>query len=251
MSKELNERINTVKTDIKKKIEVDKKVIKSFKNSMVNNAGFLVLKSNFFSSAIMKTSVISDEFRNRYLSNPKHPNVFNGKAVVFEGPEDYHKRINSKKLKIDENSILIIRGCGPVGYPGSAEVVNMQPPDRLLKQGINALPTLGDGRQSGTSESPSILHVSPEAAVGGDLLIVKTGDKMKIDLNKRRVDLLISQSDFKKRRKKKKLPKLNNQTPWQEVSRQTVGQLEDGACIKSRTSYLDIAQKKGIPRNSH
>ena len=198
-NRKLNKNVMTVTgkklgENLKKRIEVDKKVIKSFKNSMVNNAGFLVLKSNFFSSAIMKTSVISDEFRNRYLSNPKHPNVFNGKAVVFEGPEDYHKRINSKKLKIDENSILIIRGCGPVGYPGSAEVVNMQPPDRLLKQGINALPTLGDGRQSGTSESPSILHVSPEAAVGGDLLIVKTGDKMKIDLNKRRVDLLISQS---------------------------------------------------------
>ena len=162
------------------------------------------MKGNFFSSAIMKTSVISKEFRERYLSNPKHPNVFKGKAVVFEGPEDYHKRINSKKLKIDENSILIIRGCGPVGYPGSAEVVNMQPPDRLLKKGINALPTLGDGRQSGTSESPSILHVSPESAVGGDLAIVKTGDKMTIDLKKRRVDLQITKLEFTKKKKKEK-----------------------------------------------
>ena len=178
----------TVGQNLKRKIDVDTKVIKTFKNSLEENAGFLVMKSNFFSSAIMKTSVISKEFRDRYLSDPKNQNVFNGKAVVFEGPEDYHKRINDKKLKIDENSILIIRGCGPVGYPGSAEVVNMQPPDRLLKKGITHLPTLGDGRQSGTSESPSILHVSPESAVGGDLGIVKTGDKMKIDLNKRRVD---------------------------------------------------------------
>ena len=241
----------TVGKNLKRKIDVDPKVIKNFKNSMEDKAGFLVMKSNFFSSAIMKTSVISKEFRDRYLSDAKKPNVFNGKAVVFEGPEDYHKRINDKKLKIDENSILIIRGCGPVGYPGSAEVVNMQPPDRLLKKGIVHLPTLGDGRQSGTSESPSILHVSPESAVGGDLGIVKTGDKMKIDLNKRRVDLLISQSEFKKRRKNKKLFKANNQTPWQEIFRNTVGQLEDGACINSRGTYLDITNTKGLPRNSH
>ncbi len=199
----------------------------------------------------MKTSVISEEFRERYLSNPDHPNVFEGKAVMFEGPEDYHYRINSNKLKIDEHSILMVRGCGPVGYPGSAEVVNMQPPDRLLKAGINALPTLGDGRQSGTSESPSILNVSPESAVGGDLAIVKTGDKIKVDLNKSRVDLLISGAEFKKRRKKKKPLKLISQTPWQEISRNTVGQLEDGACINSRGVYLDIVKKKGIPRNSH
>ena len=199
----------------------------------------------------MKTSVISSEFRERYLSDPKHPNVFKGKAVVFEGPEDYHNRINSKKLKITEKSILIIRGCGPVGYPGAAEVVNMQPPDRLLKKGINALPTLGDGRQSGTSESPSILHVSPESAVGGDLAIIKTGDNMCIDLNKRRVDLLISKIEFKKRRKKIKVIKFENQTPWQEISRSNVGQLEDGACIRSRGLYIDIAEKKGIPRNNH
>jgi dihydroxy-acid dehydratase len=241
----------TVGKNLKKKINIDPKVIKTFKNSLEDNAGFLVMKSNFFSSAIMKTSVISKEFRDRYLSDPKNPNVFNGKAVVFEGPEDYHKRINNNKLKIDENSILIIRGCGPVGYPGSAEVVNMQPPDKLLKKGIRHLPTLGDGRQSGTSESPSILHVSPESAVGGDLAIVKTGDKMKIDLNKRRVDLLITQSEFKKRRKNKKLFKANNQTPWQEIFRNTVGQLEDGSCINSRGTYLDISNTKGLPRNSH
>ena len=241
----------TVGQNLKRKIDTNKKVIKSFKDCLTDKAGFLVMKSNFFSTAIMKTSVISKEFRDRYLSNPKHPNIFLGKAVVFEGPEDYHKRINSKKLKIDENSILIIRGCGPVGYPGSAEVVNMQPPDRLLKKGINALPTLGDGRQSGTSESPSILHVSPESAVGGDLGIVKTGDKMKIDLNKRRVDLIINKLEFKKRRKNKKRFKFKNQTPWQEIFRDTVGQLEDGACIKSREMYLDVSNTKGLPRNSH
>ncbi len=241
----------TVGENLRKKVDVDDKVIKSYKNSLAENAGFLVMKSNFFSSAIMKTSVISKEFRERYLSNPKHLNVFNGKAVVFEGPEDYHKRLNDKKLKIDENSILIVRGCGPVGYPGSAEVVNMQPPDRLLKKGIRHLPTLGDGRQSGTSESPSILHVSPESAVGGDLGIVKTGDKMKIDLNKRRVDLIISKTEFIKRRKNRKVFKFNNQTPWQEIFRNTVGQLEDGACINSRGQYLDVSHTKGLPRDSH
>ena len=241
----------TVGENLKKKIQIDRKVIKSFKDNLSEKAGFLIMKGNFFSSAVMKTSVISSEFRERYLSNPGHLNVFKGKAVVFEGPEDYHKRINSKNLKIDENSILIIRGCGPVGYPGAAEVVNMQPPDRLLKKGINALPTMGDGRQSGTSESPSILHVSPESAVGGDLAIIKTGDKMCIDLNKKRVDLLISKSEFIKRRKRKKIPKLNNQTPWQEISRSYVGQLEDGACIRTRGLFMDIAEKKGIPRNNH
>jgi len=241
----------TLSQNLNIKLNVDRDVIKTFDDPVVENAGFIVMRSNFFNSAVMKTSVISEEFRERYLSNPDHPNVFEGKAVVFEGPEDYHHRINSSKLKIDEHSILIVRGCGPVGYPGSAEVVNMQPPDRLLKQGINALPTLGDGRQSGTSESPSILNVSPESAIGGDLAIVKTGDKIKIDLNKRRVDLLISPNEFKKRRKNKKIPKLKNQTPWQELARTYVGQLEDGACFNSREAYLDIVKKKGMPRNSH
>ena len=255
-----NKKINTkamtvtgksVGDNLKRNINVDRSVIKTFSEKLADNAGFLVMKGNFFSSAIMKTSVISKEFTKRYLSNPKHPNMFYVKAAVFEGPEDYHKRINNKNLKIDENSILIIRGCGPVGYPGSAEVVNMQPPNNLLKKGINALPTLGDGRQSGTSESPSILHVSPESAVGGDIGIIKTGDKLCIDLNKRRVDLLISKKEFHNRRKKRKIKKLINQTPWQEISRDHVGQLEDGACIRSREIYLDISEKKGIPRNSH
>ena len=255
-NKKLNTKVKTVTgknlgQNLKRKIKVNSKVIKTFKKNLSQNAGFLVLRGNFFNSAIMKTSVISDEFKKRYLSDPDKPNSFICKAVVFEGPEDYHKRINSKKLNIDEKSILIIRGCGPIGYPGSAEVVNMQPPDALLKKGINALPTLGDGRQSGTSESPSILHVSPESAAGGDIGIIKTGDKIKIDLNKKRVDLLISANEFKKRRSKNKIKIINNQTPWQELSRLTVGQLEDGACIKTRSVYNKIVEKKGTPRHSH
>ena len=255
-NKKLNTKVKTVTgknlgQNLKRKIKVNSKVIKTFKKNLSQNAGFLVLRGNFFNSAIMKTSVISDEFKKRYLSDPDKPNSFICKAVVFEGPEDYHKRINSKKLNIDEKSILIIRGCGPIGYPGSAEVVNMQPPDALLKKGINALPTLGDGRQSGTSESPSILHVSPESAAGGDIGIIKTGDKIKIDLNKKRVDLLITANEFKKRRSKNKIKIINNQTPWQELSRLTVGQLEDGACIKTRSVYNRIVEKKGTPRHSH
>ena len=255
-NKKLNTKVKTVTgknlgQNLKRKIKVNSKVIKTFKKNLSQNAGFLVLRGNFFNSAIMKTSVISDEFKKRYLSDRDRPNSFICKAVVFEGPEDYHKRINSKKLNIDEKSILIIRGCGPIGYPGSAEVVNMQPPDALLKKGVNALPTLGDGRQSGTSESPSILHVSPESAAGGDIGIIKTGDKIKIDLNKKRVDLLISANEFKKRRSKNKIKIINNQTPWQELSRLTVGQLEDGACIKTRSVYNKIVEKKGTPRHSH
>ena len=255
-NKKLNTKVKTVTgknlcQNLKRKITVNSKVIKTFKKNLSQNAGFLVLRGNFFNSAIMKTSVISDEFKKRYLSDPDKPNSFICKAAVFEGPEDYHKRINSKKLNIDEKSILIIRGCGPIGYPGSAEVVNMQPPDALLKKGVNALPTLGDGRQSGTSESPSILHVSPESAAGGDIGIIKTGDKIKIDLNKKRVDLLISANEFKKRRSKNKIKIINNQTPWQELSRLTVGQLEDGACIKTRSVYNKIVEKKGTPRHSH
>ena len=237
--------------NLKHKIKVDSKVIKSYKDNLTENAGFLVLKGNFFNSAIMKTSVISKDFKKRYLSDPKNPNTFTCNAIVFEGPEDYHVRINDKKLNIDEKSILIIRGCGPIGYPGSAEVVNMQPPDRLIKKGIDALPTLGDGRQSGTSASPSILHVSPESAVGGDIGILKTGDKIKINLNKKTVNVLISKSEFKKRKLKRKLKPLNNQTPWQELSRLIVGQLEDGACINTRSTYVNITKRKGVPRHSH
>ena len=241
----------TIEENLNLKIDVNRDVIKSYENPLSHNAGFIVMKSNFFSSAVMKTSVISSEFRERYLSNKDSLNIFEVKAVVFEGPEDYHARINDDNLKIDENSILIIRGCGPVGYPGSAEVVNMQPPDKLLKKGINTLPTLGDGRQSGTSESPSILNVSPESDVGGDLLIIKTGDKIKIDLNNSRIDLLVSNEEIKKRKANTKLPVLENQTPWQEISRKMVGQLETGSCLETETVFLDITNTKGMPRHSH
>ena len=241
----------TIEENLNVKFETDRDVIKSYENPLSHNAGFIIMKSNFFSSAVMKTSVISSEFRKRYLSNKDHLNIFEVKAVVFEGPEDYHARINDDNLKIDENSILIIRGCGPVGYPGSAEVVNMQPPDKLLKKGISTLPTLGDGRQSGTSESPSILNVSPESAVGGDLLIIKTGDKIKIDLNNSRIDLLVSEDEIKKRKANTKLPILENQTPWQEISRKMVGQLETGSCLETETVFLDITNTKGMPRHSH
>ena len=241
----------TIEENLNMKIDVNRDVIKSYENPLSHNAGFIVMKSNFFSSAVMKTSVISSEFRERYLSNKDSLNIFEVKAVVFEGPEDYHTRINDDNLKIDENSILIIRGCGPVGYPGSAEVVNMQPPDKLLKKGINTLPTLGDGRQSGTSESPSILNVSPESAIGGDLLIIKTGDKIKIDLNNSRIDLLVSNEEIKKRKANTKLPILENQTPWQEISRKMVGQLEAGSCLETETVFLDITNTKGMPRHSH
>ena len=241
----------TIEQNLKIKKNNDENVIKSFKNPLVVNAGFIVMKSNFFSSAVMKTSVISSEFRKRYLSNSENPNVFEANAVVFEGPEDYHSRINDESLEINENSILMIRGCGPVGFPGSGEVVNMQPPDRLLKKGINTLPTLGDGRQSGTSESPSILNVSPESAIGGALLIVRTGDKIKVDLNNSRIDLLISDEEIENRKKNAKIPKLINQTPWQEISRKMVGQLETGACLETETIYLDITRTKGMPRHSH
>ena len=241
----------TMEENLNIKINVNRDVIKSYENQLSHNAGFIVMKSNFFSSAVMKTSVISSEFRERYLSNKDNLNIFEVKAVVFEGPEYYHARINDDNLNIDENSILIIRGCGPVGYPGSAEVVNMQPPDKLLKKGINTLPTLGDGRQSGTSESPSILNVSPESAVGGDLLIIKTGDKIKIDLNDSRIDLLVSNEEIKKRKENTKLPILENQTPWQEISRKMVGQLETGSCLETETVFLDITNTKGMPRHSH
>ena len=241
----------TLKENLNIKLNVNRDVIKEYDNPLSQNAGFIVMKSNFFNSAVMKTSVISSEFRERYLSNKDSLNVFEVNAVVFEGPEDYHSRINDKNLNIDENSILIIRGCGPVGYPGSAEVVNMQPPDNLLKKGINTLPTLGDGRQSGTSESPSILNVSPESAIGGDLLIIETGDKIKIDLNNSRIDLLISEREFKKRKENVKIPILNNQTPWQEISRKMVGQLETGSCLETETVFLDITNTKGMPRHSH
>ena len=229
-------------------------VIRPYAKPMKKQAGFKVLKGNLFDSAIMKTSVISAEFRRRYLSNPKDPNAFEGRAVVFDGPEDYHRRIESPSLKIDENTLLIIRGVGPIGYPGSAEVVNMQPPAALIKNGIAELPCIGDGRQSGTSGSPSILNASPEAAGGGGLALLQTGDRIRIDLAKGRADVLISKAELARRRtaleKNGGYDYPASQTPWQEIQRATVDQLADGMVLKPAVKYQRIAQKS-VPRDNH
>jgi dihydroxy-acid dehydratase len=230
-------------------------VILPFAKPMKKEAGFLNLKGNLFDSAIMKTSVISEEFRQRYLENPKDPMAFEGKAVVFDGPEDYHHRIDDPTLKIDEHTMLFIRGTGPVGYPGAAEVVNMRPPDYLLKKGVTALPCIGDGRQSGTSGSPSILNASPEAATGGGLAILRTGDKVRIDLKKRSADILISREEYDQRRSELaanggyKAPK--SQTPWQEIQRKIVDELSNGMTLKPAVKYRRIAKTMGIPRDNH
>ena len=227
----------------------DLEVIKTVAEPLRENAGFLVLSGNLFDSALMKTSVISADFRSRFLSEPGREGVFEAKAVVFEGPEDYHERINDASLGIDEKTILFIRGVGCVGYPGSAEVVNMQPPDALLKAGINHLPTVGDGRQSGTSESPSILNASPEAVVGGGLALLKTGDRVRLDLNACRLDALVEAAEWEARRAAWVAPELHHQTPWQEMYRMHVGQLADGGCLELATAYHKVAQD--LPRDNH
>ncbi len=231
--------------------EPDREVIRSYAKPMKENAGYVVLSGNLFDSAVMKISVIDADFRQRFLSDPAHPNVFEGKAVVFEGPEDYHARIEDPALGADEHTVLVIRNCGPVGYPGGAEVVNMQPPATLLLKGVETLPTMGDGRQSGTSGSPSILNVSPEAAVGGGLALLKTGDPIRIDLNTRKVDVLIPESDLAARRAAWEAPKLQHMTPWEEIQRGMVGQLGTGACLEPATLYLDIIETRGESRNNH
>ncbi len=234
---------------------IDPKVILPIDKPMKKDAGFLVLKGNLFDNAVMKTSVISDDFRNRYLSNPQDPEAFEGRAVVFDGPEDYHARIDDPKLKIDENTMLFMRGTGPIGYPGAAEVVNMQPPAALIKKGILALPCIGDGRQSGTSGSPSILNASPEAAAGGGLAILKTGDRVRIDLKKGTADILISKDEYAKRMAA--LEKAGgykypaSQTPWQEIQRSMVDQLGSGMVLKPAVKYQRVAQTKGVPRDNH
>jgi dihydroxy-acid dehydratase len=233
----------------------DTDVIKPYKRPMLHRAGFKVLSGNLFDSAIMKTSVISAEFRNRYLSNPKDPEAFEGRAVVFDGPEDYHHRIDDPSLKIDENTMLFIRGTGPIGYPGSCEVVNMQPPAALIKRGVTSLPCIGDGRQSGTSGSPSILNASPEAAAGGGLALLKTGDKVRIDLAKGTADILISKAELAERRAALekhggyKYPA--SQTPWQEIQRGMVDQLADGMVLRPAVKYQRVAETMGIPRDNH
>ena len=229
-------------------------VIRPYDKPMKSQAGFKVLRGNLFDSAIMKTSGISEDFRQRYLNNPKDPNAFEGRAVVFDGPEDYHKRIDDPALQIDEHSVLLIRGAGPVGYPGSAEVVNMQPPAALIKRGVTSLPCLGDGRQSGTSGSPSILNASPEAAAGGGLALLKTGDRVRIDLNKGTADMLISPAELAQRRATLKqnggyhCPP--SQTPWQEIQRAMVDQLASGMVLEPAVKYQRVAQKF-VPRDSH
>jgi len=234
---------------------IDKDVIFPVSKPMRKDAGFLVLKGNLFDSAVMKTSVISEEFRSRYLSNPNDPDAFEGRAIVFEGPEDYHHRIDDPKLKIDEHCMLFIRGTGPIGYPGAAEVVNMQPPAALLKKGIMALPCIGDGRQSGTSGSPSILNASPEAAANGGLALLKTGDQVRIDLKKGTADILISKEELAQRRADLmqhggfKYPA--SQTPWQEIQRSMVDQLSDGMVLKPAVKYQRVAQKFGVARDNH
>ena len=229
----------------------DGEVIKSYDRPMLQQAGFAVLSGNLFDSAIMKTSVISPEFRAKYLGRKDDPDAFEGTAIVFEGPEDYHHRINDPSLPIDENSILFIRNTGPVGYPGAAEVVNMLPPDRLVKGGVLLLPCIGDGRQSGTSASPSILNASPEAAVGGGLALLRTGDRVRIDIARRTADMLIPDAEVAARRAAWKPSVVESQTPWQELQRKFVGQLSTGACLDFAVNYQRIDETKGVPRHSH
>ena len=233
----------------------DESVIRPFDRPMKQKAGFTVLRGNLFDSAIMKTSVISAEFREKYLSNPDDPEAFEGRAVVFEGPEDYHARIDKPEMAIDEESILFIRGTGPVGYPGAAEVVNMRPPAAMIRVGISTLPCVGDGRQSGTSGSPSILNASPEAAIGGGLALLETGDRVRIDLRKGEANMLVSDEELAKRRAALAaaggyaMPE--SQSPWQEIQRLTIGQADTGAVLEGATKYQRLAQKYRVPRHSH
>jgi dihydroxy-acid dehydratase len=227
----------------------DREVIRPYDEPLKERAGFLILKGNLFDFAIMKTSVISQEFRTRYLSAPGREGIFEGKAVVFDGSEDYHRRINDPALDIDERTILVIRGAGPLGWPGSAEVVNMQPPDHLLKRGITSLPTIGDGRQSGTADSPSILNASPESAAGGGLAFLHTGDVIRIDLGAGRCDMLVEAAEIARRRADGVPPVPPDATPWQRIYRQTVTQLSDGAVIDGADEFRRIAETP--PRHNH
>lgn len=227
----------------------DREMIRPFADPLMDRAGFLVLKGNLFDFAIMKTSVISDAFRARYLSNPGSEGVFEARAVVFDGSDDYHHRINDPALNIDEGCILVIRGAGPIGWPGSAEVVNMQPPDALIQRGIMALPTLGDGRQSGTSDSPSILNASPESAVGGGLAWLRDGDMLRIDLNAGACDALVDEAEIARRKLEGAPPVPESHTPWEEIYREKTGQLGDGAVLEMAIKYRGVAAKP--PRHNH
>jgi dihydroxy-acid dehydratase len=233
----------------------DEKVIRPFDQPLQASGGFSVLRGNLFDSALMKLSVISPEFRERYLSDPDDPDAFEGRVVVFDGPEDYHARIDDPALAIDNRTVLVMRGAGPVGYPGAAEVVNMRPPAYLIEQGVHALPCIGDGRQSGTSGSPSILNASPEAAAGGGLALLRTGDRVRIDLAKCEANVLLDKDELAERRQALeaaggyRYPA--SQTPWQEIQRDTVGQAEEGAVLEGAVKYQRIAQTFGVPRHNH
>uniref|UniRef100_UPI0035CC508F IlvD/Edd family dehydratase n=1 Tax=uncultured Sphingomonas sp. TaxID=158754 RepID=UPI0035CC508F len=233
----------------------DSKVIRSFDDPLVDEAGFVVLSGNLFDAAIMKTSVISPAFRERYLSNPEDPEAFEGPAIVFDGPEDYHHRIDDPALGITTDTLMFMRGAGPIGYPGAAEVVNMRPPAYLIHEGVHALPCIGDGRQSGTSASPSILNASPEAAANGGLALLRTGDRVRIDLGRGRADVLISEEELAERRAALMAAGgyayPASQTPWQEMQRAVVGQLNTGAILEGAEKYQRIAQTMGLPRDSH
>jgi len=228
---------------------MDPEVILPYDRPLRENAGFLVLGGNLFDTALMKTSVISPEFRARFLEQPGHEGIFEARAVVFEGPEDYHARINDAALQIDEQTILFIRNVGCIGYPGSAEVVNMQPPDAVLRKGIKHLPTVGDGRQSGTSESPSILNASPEAVVGGGLAYLQTGDRVQLDLNACTLNAMVDDAEWQSRKDAWQPPEIRNQTPWQEIYRTHVGQLGEGGCLELATAYRGVA--RDLPRDNH
>jgi dihydroxy-acid dehydratase len=232
----------------------DPDVIRPYDRPLMEHGGFKVLSGNLFDSAVMKTSVISKEFRQRYLSNPKDPNAFEGRAVVFDGPEDYHRRIEDPALGIDEHTMLFIRGVGPIGYPGGAEVVNMQPPAALIKRGVTSLPCIGDGRQSGTSASPSIVNASPEAALGGGLALLRSGDRVRIDLNAGTANMLVTEPELAQRRAELKqrggYQYPASQTPWQEIQRGMVEQLADGMVLKPALKYQRVAQTS-VPRDNH
>jgi dihydroxy-acid dehydratase len=234
---------------------LDENVIRPFERPLKLRAGFRVLRGSLFSSAIMKTSVISDEFRDRYLNNPEDPDAFEGPVVVFDGPEDYHARIDDPALAIDDSTILVMRGAGPIGYPGAAEVVNMRAPDYLIRAGVHALPCIGDGRQSGTSGSPSILNASPEAAAGGGLALLQTGDRIRIDLRRCTADILVPDEELEARRGALAVAGgyayPAHQTPWQEIQRGLVGQLDTGAVLEPAVRYQRLAQTMGIPRDNH
>ena len=239
----------TIGENVGNRAAKNRDVIYAYDQPLKEHAGFIVLGGNLFDAAVMKTSVISETFRQRYLEREGDENAFEVKAIVFEGPEDYAQRIDDPALNIDENCVLVIRNCGPLGYPGSAEVVNMQPPAALIKQGIRELPTIGDGRQSGTSGSPSILNAAPEAAAGGGLALLHTGDMVRVDLNRGSIDMLLEPGELERRKAAYQAPELDHHTPWQEIYRATVSQLDSGGVIELATRYHDL--RRHIPRHSH